>query len=76
MAGTVNTTVSVMAPATMLTLMVVGDVSNGVGAFRVKLIEFPIDPDVGVTVNAPGGTPGVVTVAVKLPDPEVVLVPV
>ena len=69
-------TVCVMVPATTLTLMVVGDVSSGFGAFRVKLIEFPIVPDVGVTVNAPGGTPGVVTVAVKLPDPDVVLVPV
>ena len=71
-----TTTVLVIVPATMLTLIVVGDVKSGVGAFRVKLIEFPIVPDVGVTVNAPGGTPGVVTVAVKLPDPEVVLVPV
>ena len=71
-----TTTVCVIVPATILTLIEVGDVKVGVGAFRVKLIELPIGPDVGVTVNAPTGTPGVVTVAVKVPDPEVVLVPV
>ena len=55
---------TVVLPATRLTVMVVGEVSRGVAAFRVKLIEPGMEPLVGVTVNAPGGTPGVVTVDV------------
>ena len=64
-----------MAPATTLTVIVVGDAVT-TPLFRVKLMVLPIVPDVGVTVKAPGGTPAVVTVAVKVPEPEVVLVPV
>ena len=66
---------TVVAPATILTVMVVGE-AVATPLFRVKLIVLPIVPDVGVTVNAPGGTPAVVTVAVNVPEPEVVLVPV
>ena len=61
-----------MVPATRLTVIVVGEASGGTGTagaggtevFRVKLIVPGIVPLVGVTVNTPGGTPGVVTVAV------------
>ena len=72
-------TVSVMVPAVTLTLIVVGIVSGRVGddGFRVKLIDVPILPLDGVTVNAlVPVTPGVVTVAVNVPDPVVVLVAV
>ena len=64
LAGTFTVTGTVVLPATRLTLMTVGDVSVGVGALRVKLMVPGMEPAVGVTVNAPGGTPGVVTVAV------------
>ena len=83
-------TVSVMAPAVTLTLILlvggtVAGVTGGdvtVPEFRIKLIDVPILPLDGVTVNggtvAPGAavTPGDVTVAVNVPNPVVVLVPV
>ena len=71
-----------MLPATTLTVMLVGDVvgvcaaGRGGEVFRVKLIEVPTAPLDGVTVKAPLPTPGVVTVVVKVPEPDVVLVPV
>ena len=67
-----------MVPATTFTVMLVGDVSGvaTVPTLRVKLIEVPTGPDDGVTVKAPLPTPGVVTVVVNVPVPDVVLVPV
>ena len=76
-------TASVMAPAVTLTLIVVGDVvgvcvaGSGCDVFRVKLIDVPILPLDGVTENAlVPVTPAVVTVAVNVPAPVVVLVAV
>ena len=43
---------------------------------RVKLMFPGIGPAVGRTVNEPGGTPAVDTVAVKVPEPESETVPV
>lgn len=58
------TTVCVMVPAVMFTEMVPGTGIEGgigtVGWLREKLIEVPIVPVDGITVNAPGGIPGVV----------------
>lgn len=65
---------TIMLPLTTLTVMGLGDPLPML--FRVKLMVPGIVPDVGVTVNEPGGTPGVVTVAVKLPEPATLLVPV
>ena len=67
-----------MVPDTTFTVIVVGDVKGfaTVPLFRVKLMLLPIGPLGGETVNAPLPTPGVVTVVVNVPDPEVVLVPV
>ena len=64
-----------MDPATTLTVMVVGDAA-AIPMLRVKLMVPGIPPLVGETVNEPGGTPGVVTVDVYVPEPDRVLVPV
>ena len=58
---TVTGTVTV--PATILTVMVVGD-KAATPLLRVKLIVPGIAPLAGVTVNDPGGTPAVVMVDV------------
>ena len=73
--------VSVILPAVIFTLMVdgtvVGGVVGGVGFSRLKLILLPIVLFGEETVNEPVPvTPGVVTVAVNVPDPVVVLVAV
>ena len=59
--------------------MDVGDVMGAAGGtevFRVKLMVPGMGPVVGVTVKAPGGTPAVDTVAVKVPEPDTDAVPV
>ena len=63
-----------VAPVTFTT-MLVGEAA-ATPLLRVKLIVPGMGPAVGVTVNEPGGTPAVDTVAVNVPEPDTDAVPV
>ena len=69
---------TVIPPATTFTEMFVGDVigaAGGTEVLRVKLMTPDMEPAVGVTVSAPVETV-VETVAVYVPDPERITLPV
>lgn len=77
--GRVMTTVwAGSVPAVMFTEIVAGTGAKigTIGRLREKPIEVPIAPADGMMENAPDGTPGVMTVAVNVPKPVVVLVPI
>ena len=63
-----------VAPVTFTTMLVAD--AAAMPLLRVKLIVPGMGPAVGVTVNEPGGTPAVETVAVNVPEPDTDAVPV